>query len=90
MNLSTVFPILKVALLMREMPMGQGWTTGTQLRDYSGVSHSTTYRYIIKMVGDGLLEPRSFKRGKLVCAEYRITEKGRDLLKSQQVIAIVS
>lgn len=90
MNLTTVMPILKVALLMREMPMGQGWTTGTQLRDYSGVSHSTTYRYIIKMVGDGLLETRSFRRGKMACAEYRVTEKGRDLLASQQVLKIIS
>lgn len=90
MNLTTVMPILKVACLMREMPVGQGWTTGTQLRDYSGVSHSTTYRYIIKMVGDGLLEPRAFKRGKIACAEYRITEKGRDLLASQQVLKIIS
>lgn len=90
MNLTTVMLILKVALLMREMPMGEGWTTGTMLRDYSGVSHSTTYRYIIKLVGQGLLEPRSFKRGKLPCTEYRVTQKGQELLKSQQVIWVVS
>lgn len=90
MNLSSVFPLLKVALLMRSMPMGEGWTTGTQLRDYSGVSHSTTYRYLKKLVKEGMLEVRKFTRATIVCNEYRITQKGQELLKSQNEMWVVS
>lgn len=89
-SLITTNLLLKVGLLMREMPMGQGWTTATQFRDFSGVSHATTYRYLKAMEKQGLVESKPFNRGKLGCYEYRITNEGVALLKSQGSFWVVS
>lgn len=84
MNLSDVNKLLKVAYLMREMPVGEGWTTATDARNYSGVSHSTTYRYLPKLVKLGYLENKISDYRKNIVKSYRITTEGREYLKLQK------
>lgn len=90
MNLLTVMPMLKVLLLTREMPMGEGWETIPFVVEKSGVAHSTAYRNMKKMEVNKLVESRKFHRGGLKCYEYRITEDGRNLVNSQNALFIIS
>lgn len=90
MSIQKLMKILRVVYLMREMPVGEGWVTGNDMHKYSGVSYPTTYRYLKKMEYLKLIESRNFKRGKIDCKEYRITEKGREMLNSQGDMFIVS
>lgn len=78
MMLQNATKILKVLDLLEQMPMiGQGATRPTIIY-YSGVSHSSTYRYMGTLVKLGLVSVKLIenKTGILV-AYYRITERGK-------------
>lgn len=76
--------MLKVASLIRLMPIGQGWTIARDFHTWSALSKSTVYRMLPKMVNQGLLELREHKKGERRYREYRITNVGQEFLNSQK------
>ena len=82
MNIDTVRRMVKVCRLMAEMPVGEGWTTSSEIEFWSGAAHSTTYRYLPKIVKLGYLEvgKRGYKKGFI--NHYRISAKGMDFMST--------
>lgn len=76
--------MLKVASLIRLMPVGQGWTIARDYATWSALSKSTVYRLLPKMVNQGLLEVKESQRGKAKRREYRITNVGQEFLNEQK------
>lgn len=72
--------MLKVASLIMQMPIGQGWTVAKDFTTWSALSRSTVYRVLPKMVNQGMLEVKVHKRGKRLLHEYRITNVGQEFL----------
>jgi len=82
-QLVTMRQILKALYCFREMPAGQGWVSPATIRDYSGVSHSTTYRYLSKMKELGLIE-RAWQVASgrdTMSAQFKITKAGIEYLE---------
>lgn len=78
--------MLKVASLIRQMPIGQGWTIARDFITWSALSKSTIYRMLPKMVNQGLLEVKEHDFGKRKRYEYRITSIGQEFLNSQKAM----
>lgn len=76
--------MLKVASLIRQMPVGQGWTIARDYATWSALSKSTVYRMLPKMVNNGLLEVKETSHGKRKFREYRITNVGQEFLNEQR------
>lgn len=78
MNVSDASRILKVLSLMEQMPIvGEGETTPT-IVFYSGVTHSTTYRYMPKLEKLGLVTcTKIVNRANIEVRYYKITEMGK-------------
>lgn len=84
MKISTISPILKVCFHIRAMPMGEGWVSATDIIQWSGVSHATTYRYLPRMVKLGYIENHILDYRDGITKRYRITTEGRDFLKTER------
>lgn len=84
-QITTMRQLLKTLYCFREMPMGQGWISPSTLRDYSGISHSTTYRYLPKLASLGYVEFKNVKCRELNCKQYRITSEGIEYIGRHQV-----
>lgn len=80
MKIETVNTMLKTAFLLREMPIGQGWASPATIRQYSGVSNSTTYRYLTQLEKLGYIESKPVVCRKLHCKQYRITNEGVEFI----------
>jgi len=87
MSLKTIMLILKVAVLLDKMPMGEGWFSAANMRQYSGVSLSTIHRYLKKLEAQGYLHFEIYNCRKITCKRYRVTETGKNLYESQWEIS---
>jgi len=78
MKVGDASKILKVLSLLGQMPMvGEGGTTPT-IVFYSGVSHSTTYRYMPKLEALGLVTcTKITNRANIEVRYYKITDMGK-------------
>jgi len=72
--------ILTAFNLLRKMPVGEGWTTASRLKDYVGYSIATVYRKLKHLELNGLIESQEFECRKVTCKRYRITERGMEFL----------
>jgi len=84
--MTTVMLILKVAVLLDKMPVGQGWFSAAIMRQFSGVSLSTIHRYLKKLDAQGYLHFEVYNCRKITCKRYRVTQKGMDLYSSQGML----
>lgn len=76
--------LLKVAYLIRQMPVGQGWVITKDFVTWTPLSKSTVYRLLPKMVNAGLLEQKEHKKGKRKFFEYKMTNVGNEFFLSQK------
>lgn len=76
--------ILKSLWLARQMPAGKGWAGQSEIVQWSGVSRSTVYRYLIRMHKLNLIEVRDWLHGKKPAFRYRISHAGSEFLESQK------
>jgi len=78
--------MMKVAFLIAQMPVGEGWTIAKDYTQWTELSRATVYRRLQTMAKEGLLQTREHKKGKRVYYSYRLTEKGKALYESQKVM----
>lgn len=74
--------MVKVCALVAQMPVGEGWVRSSDIAQWCGVPHATTYRYLPKLKKLGYLSSKveGYRAGKLIL--YKITPQGIDYLKS--------
>jgi len=84
-QLVTMRQLIKALYCFREMPAGQGWVSPATLRDYSGVSHSTTYRYLPKLEKLGFIETKQVIVRGMKCKQYRVTPEGIEYVGHHRV-----
>lgn len=75
--------MLKVASLIRQMPVGEGWVIPKEFAQWSGLSRSTVYRILPKMANQGLLIQDESYKGKKVSRAYKISQVGQEFFNSQ-------
>lgn len=78
--LSDYRTILTALNLLRKMPVGEGWTTVSRLKDYVGYSIATCYRKMKHLETNGLVDIEEFECRNVTCKRYRISEKGIEFL----------
>lgn len=76
MSIDSTRRILWVLKLIADMPAGEGWVKPTEIVTWSGISHSTVYRYLPKLQKLGYLHMEQYSCRKLTCKRYRITQNG--------------
>lgn len=84
-QLVTMRQLIKALYCFREMPAGQGWVSPSMLRDFSGVSHSTTYRYLPKLEKLGFIETKNVTVRGMKCKQYRVTPEGIEYVGRHKV-----
>lgn len=84
--LTQYISMLKVADLVRQMPVGEGWTIARDYVQWTNVSRATVYRRLKSLVSQGLMESKAHGKGKRTYYTYRLTERGKALYDSQKVL----
>lgn len=82
MDMSKAEKIIKVCALIAQMPSGAGWVKSNEIVLWSSVAHSTTYRYLPKLVKLGYLQVSKQGYRKGFVNHYKITDSGIDYLKA--------
>jgi len=76
MSIERTHRILSALRTILDMPVGEGWLTPVEIVKWSGVSHSTTYRYLAKMIKLGYVRQHFYVLRGLKCSVYQITDSG--------------
>lgn len=74
----TMRNLMSTLSLLKMFPAGEGWDRPISIARWSGISMSTTYRYLPKLEMLGFIKSREYECRKMKCKEYRITDAGED------------
>jgi len=82
MDASKVIRIIKVCVLVAQMPSGGGWTKSSEIVLWSAVPQATTYRYLKDIVALGYLQcnKQGYRNGFI--NHYKVTQSGLDYLNN--------